>query len=41
MGQKTKRARMARDMATTEKMQKLQMQMMPEQMAMQAAMMNP
>ena len=41
IGQKTREARMARDMATTEKMQKLQMQMMPEQMAMQAAMMKP
>ena len=41
IGQKTREARIARDMATTEKMQKLQMQMMPEQMAMQAAMMKP
>ena len=34
-------ARMSRDTARIDKMQKLQMEMMPEQMAMQGAMMKP
>ncbi len=41
ISQKSREARMARDTATADKMQKLQMEMMPEQMAMQAAMMKP
>ena len=41
ISQQMREARMSRDTASTEKMQKLQMEMMPEQMAMQGAMMKP
>ena len=41
VGKQAREAQMARDTARTEKMQKLQMELMPEQMAMQSAMMRP
>ena len=41
ISQQMREARMSRDTAHIEKMQKLQMEMMPEQMAMQGAMMKP
>ena len=41
ISQQMREARMARDTAKIDKMQKLQMEMMPEQMAMQGAMMKP
>ena len=41
VGKQLREAQMARDTARVEKMQKLQMEMMPEQMAMQSAMMRP
>ena len=41
VGKQLREAQMARDTARVEKMQKLQMEMMPENMAMQSAMMRP
>ena len=41
IGKQLREAQMARDTARTEKMQKMQMSMQPERMAMQAAMMRP
>ncbi len=41
VSQQMREARMSRDTAQIDKMQKLQMEMMPEQMAMQGAMMKP
>ncbi|DAC61645.1 MAG TPA: TMCO1/EMC3 family protein [Candidatus Thalassarchaeaceae archaeon] len=41
ISQQMREARMSRDTAQIDKMQKLQMEMMPEQMAMQGAMMKP
>ena len=41
ISQQMREARMSRDTAKIDKMQKLQMEMMPEQMAMQGAMMKP
>jgi len=41
IGKKLREAQMARDTARADKMQKLQMELMPEQMAMQSAMMRP